>query len=75
MTHSTLVLEGEGVTLESLDLDGTLIIRAGEGVQLLVRDLKVSNEGWAMVPLPDDASGVSEEDRWDGHEGEGGVKS
>ena len=57
------MLEGEGLTLEKLELDGALILRAAEGARVSVRGLKVSNEGWVMVPLPPDSSKVSEEDR------------
>lgn len=61
---STLVLEGEGLKLESLKLDGALVIKACEGARVLVRGLEVCNEGWEMVPLPQDGSEVLEEDRW-----------
>ena len=64
LPYSTLVLEGEGLALEKLELDGALILRAAEGARVSVRGLKVSNDGWVMVPLPQDSSKVSEEDRW-----------
>ena len=60
---STLVLEGEGLHLEGLELDGALVIKAAPGARVSVRGLKVSNEGWVMVPLPEDLSQVVEEDR------------
>lgn len=63
MSASTLVLEGEGLHLEGLELDGALVIKAAPGARVSVRGLKVSNEGWVMVPLPEDLSQVSEEDR------------
>lgn len=63
LSRSTLVLEGEGLHLEGLELDGALVIKAGPGARVSVRGLKVSNEGWAMVPLPEDLSLVAEEDR------------
>ncbi|CAN0327445.1 unnamed protein product, partial [Hapterophycus canaliculatus] len=59
----TLVLAGEGLHLEGLELDGALVISAAPGARVSVRGLKVSNAGWEMVPLPDDLSKVSEEDR------------
>lgn len=62
--RSTLVLEGEGLVLETLELDGALSLKAGEGARVTVRGLKVSNDGWEMVPLPVDASHVQEEDRY-----------
>lgn len=61
--RSTLVLEGEGLHLEELELDGALVIEVAPQATATVRGLKVSNEGWAMVPLPDDLSQVKEEDR------------
>lgn len=57
------MLEGAGLVLETLELDGALTIKAADGVRLSVRGLKVSNEGWEMVPLPEDLSQVLEEDR------------
>ncbi|CAN0307895.1 unnamed protein product, partial [Ectocarpus sp. 6 AP-2014] len=66
-SRSTLVLEGEGLHLEGLELDGALVIKAAPGARVSVRGLKVSNEGWVMVPLPEDLSQVSEEDRVRGY--------
>lgn len=48
--RSTLVIRGPGVTIESLDLDGCLIIDVDRGETAVVRDLKVSNEGWIQKP-------------------------
>eukprot|EP00752_Nemacystus_decipiens_P003634 g3349.t1 len=66
-SRSTLVLEGEGLHLEDLELDGALVIKAAPGVTVSVRGLKVANEGWVMVPLPEDLSQVVEEDRVRGY--------
>ncbi|CAM9307727.1 unnamed protein product [Pylaiella littoralis] len=66
-SRSTLVLEGEGLHLEGLELDGALVIKAAPGARVTVRGLKVSNEGWAMVPLPEDLSQIIEEDRVRGY--------
>lgn len=58
------MLDGEGLVLESLELDGALLLKAGAGARVTVRGLNVSNDGWEMVPLPVDASHVREEDRY-----------
>eukprot|EP00301_Raphidiophrys_heterophryoidea_P009043 c13349_g1_i1.p1 GENE.c13349_g1_i1~~c13349_g1_i1.p1 ORF type:complete len:617 (-),score=184.27 c13349_g1_i1:65-1855(-) len=47
---STLVLEGD-VVVESLELDGTLIVRAQQGAQVVIRDLKVKNSGYQFKPI------------------------
>ena len=46
---STLVIDGD-ITLESLKLDGTMILTASPGASVLVRDLEVKNEGWTTKP-------------------------
>eukprot|EP00947_MAST-08B_sp_MAST-8B-sp1_P000653 g653.t1 len=50
---STLVVEGD-VTIESLDLDGALTIRAPPGAKGVVRNLTVKNAGWAFEASGDD---------------------
>lgn len=45
-SRSTLVVRGPGVIIESLDLDGTLIIDVERGEEAIVRDLVVKNDGW-----------------------------
>mmetsp|Transcript_106203 Transcript_106203/g.307382 ORF Transcript_106203/g.307382 Transcript_106203/m.307382 type:complete len:464 (-) Transcript_106203:1068-2459(-) len=52
-SRSTLVVEGAGVEIEDLELDGALVIKAGPGVMLSVKGLKVQNEGWAFTDDPD----------------------
>jgi len=49
--HSTLVLEGEHITLGDVELDGTLVIKASPETRLKVDKLTVKNEGWALTPL------------------------
>lgn len=49
--RSTLVVEGPDVVIESLDLDGALVIKAVAGAKVTVKGLKVSNAGWSLVPL------------------------
>uniref|UniRef100_A0A7S2Y4M2 UTP-monosaccharide-1-phosphate uridylyltransferase n=1 Tax=Fibrocapsa japonica TaxID=94617 RepID=A0A7S2Y4M2_9STRA len=50
-TRSSLILEGEGIKLDSLDLDGALSITVEPGVHLTVRDLAVNNAGWKFTEL------------------------
>jgi UDP-sugar pyrophosphorylase len=47
---SSLALEGHHLTIKNLDLDGALVIRAGEKSHVTVDGLKVSNKGWVVVP-------------------------
>jgi hypothetical protein len=50
--RSTLVLEGD-VRLESLDLDGTLVVRAAPGAAVVVAGLVVRNGGSTFKPISD----------------------
>ena len=50
--RSTLVLEGD-VRLESLDLDGTLVVRAAPGAAVVVTGLRVRNGGSTFKPISD----------------------
>merc|ERR1712127_137545 len=50
-TRSSLVLEGEGLTIKNLDLDGALVIRTGPGCEVEVDGLVVKNKGWEKVEL------------------------
>jgi UDP-sugar pyrophosphorylase len=54
--RSTLVLDGAGITVESLDLDGTLVVKAGRKARVTVRDAVVRNAGWQLVPVGDEAA-------------------
>ena len=56
--RSSLVIEGDGVIVESLDLDGALVIKCEKGATGVVRDLVVKNKGWKKVA---DTSSASEE--------------
>ena len=49
--RSVLLVEGSGVTIKSLDLDGTLVIRAVEGANVVVDGLVVKNDGWTYQQL------------------------
>ena len=50
--RSSLVVSGD-VTIRALDLDGALVLRAPAGASVLVKALKVRNDGWALVELDD----------------------
>merc|ERR1712050_737650 len=51
-----------GVVIESLDLDGALLIECEDGADEIVRDLVVRNEGWKFVPLSDDDNNDDDDD-------------
>jgi len=53
-SKSSLVVMGSGVTIESLELDGALVIKCEEGATGVIRNLVVKNRGW--VEVPDDSS-------------------
>eukprot|EP00465_Bigelowiella_longifila_P011361 CAMPEP_0185265894 /NCGR_PEP_ID=MMETSP1359-20130426/29179_1 /TAXON_ID=552665 /ORGANISM="Bigelowiella longifila, Strain CCMP242" /LENGTH=205 /DNA_ID=CAMNT_0027855427 /DNA_START=136 /DNA_END=753 /DNA_ORIENTATION=+ len=48
---STLHLEGRDIEVKSLDLDGTLIVKAVPGAHVVIDGLKVENEGWKLDPI------------------------
>jgi len=51
-SRSSLVINGPGkLTIESLDLDGALVINCEMGANAVVRKLKVKNEGWKRVAV------------------------
>jgi len=52
--RSSLVLSGDGLVIESLNLDGALVIECEEGASGAIQDLSVTNEGW--VKVSDEAS-------------------
>lgn len=43
---SSIVLSGDGLVIESLDLDGALVVECEEGASGVIRDLRVVNAGW-----------------------------
>jgi UDP-sugar pyrophosphorylase len=47
--RSTLVVRGAGVVIESLKLDGCLIVDCDDGLTLTIRNREVTNEGWIRV--------------------------
>lgn len=51
---STLVVDGPGVVIKSLRLDGALEIRACDGANVRVDNLSVANAGHSIVELSDE---------------------
>ena len=49
-SRSSLVVRGNGVIIESLELDGALVIECEEGASGVIRNLIVKNAGWEKVP-------------------------
>lgn len=47
--RSTLFVRGSGVVIESLDLDGTLIIDFKDGEKVTIKDKVIKNAGWMRV--------------------------
>lgn len=60
--RSALVVEGEGVTIAGLELDGALVIRACPGANVVVNGLRVQNDGWSFVPLSDEELAAAPEE-------------
>ena len=54
---STLVLRGDltGLTIESLELSGTLVVQLVPGAKLTIRSVKEQNDGWAFADLDGEA--------------------
>ncbi|KAL3943863.1 MAG: hypothetical protein SGBAC_002065 [Bacillariaceae sp.] len=46
---SSLILDGHHLTIKNLDLDGALVIRAGNDSHVTVDGLTVKNKGWELV--------------------------
>lgn len=53
--RSNLVLEGQRLTLKNLQLDGTLIIRAGPQCEVEVDGLVVKNKSYELEEIPEGA--------------------
>ena len=58
---STLVVKGEEVTIEALELDGALVVDVADGGSLAIRSLQVRNAGWQFVELTDAESVAADE--------------
>ena len=49
--RSSLILDGHHITIQGLELDGALVIRAGDDTHVTVDGLSVSNDGWTLEEL------------------------
>lgn len=47
--RSSLVLDGHHLMIKNLDLDGALVIRAGDQTHVTIDGLRVQNKGWEFV--------------------------
>lgn len=47
--RSSLVLSGNGLIIESLNLDGALVVECEDGASGSITDLSVKNKGWVKV--------------------------
>lgn len=56
--RSSLVVKGSAVVIESLYLDGALVIECEEGATGVIRDLHVVNAGWALRPVASSANEI-----------------
>ena len=65
--RSSLVIRGKNVTINSLDLDGALIISVPDHLEVIINDLKVENEGWERQPVASDAENEPETIRMRGY--------
>mmetsp|Transcript_735 Transcript_735/g.2392 ORF Transcript_735/g.2392 Transcript_735/m.2392 type:complete len:429 (-) Transcript_735:28-1314(-) len=53
--RSTLIIEGEGVQIDHLELDGALHIKAAKGVRVHIKSLKVKNKGLRLAPVGEES--------------------
>lgn len=51
--RSSLVLKGRHICIRGLDLDGALVIHAGDESHITVKGLQVKNKGWEFLELGD----------------------
>ena len=63
---STLILQGISITIRHLELDGALVVRVGNGAQLII-DAVVKNAGWAPEEVNLEDSNVDEKYRIRGY--------
>ena len=53
---STVLLDGEGIYLDDVEVDGALSVTAGPCVRISLHGLKVKNAGWALDRVAQDAA-------------------
>jgi cytoskeletal protein CcmA (bactofilin family) len=56
--RSSLVLKGDGLIIESLVLDGALVVECEEGATGVIRNLSVQNKGWVKVSDEDSSNEI-----------------
>ncbi|KAL3695224.1 hypothetical protein R1sor_009300 [Riccia sorocarpa] len=61
--RSTLVIDGKDVSIDDLVVDGSLLLRALVGSKVNIQSLRVSNDGWKMIPVDWTDNSVQEEIR------------
>ena len=66
--RSTLIVSGQDVHIDNLELDGTLIVRAVAGATVHLKSLVVRNRGWAIEPLKEGGRRAPEELRVRGYQ-------
>eukprot|EP00468_Gymnochlora_sp_CCMP2014_P009065 CAMPEP_0167763760 /NCGR_PEP_ID=MMETSP0110_2-20121227/13587_1 /TAXON_ID=629695 /ORGANISM="Gymnochlora sp., Strain CCMP2014" /LENGTH=611 /DNA_ID=CAMNT_0007650951 /DNA_START=239 /DNA_END=2074 /DNA_ORIENTATION=+ len=64
---STLYLDGRDIEVKSLDLDGTLSVKAVPGAHVVIDGLKIENKGWPLVSVDANDKSVSEKLRIRGY--------
>ena len=64
---STVLLDGEGIYLDDVEVDGALSVTAGPGVRISLDGLKVKNAGWAFDRVAQDAADATESEKIRGY--------
>ncbi len=54
--RSSLVLDGNGIYVKDMDLDGALMIKVCDGAEVTIDGLVVTNKGWELVEIPEGAA-------------------
>jgi len=60
--RSTLVLQGSGIAIQGLDLDGALVVCACEGAKVTLKSLAVKNKGWEWKHLEGEGEAAASEE-------------
>lgn len=54
-TRSSLVLDGNGIIVKDVNLDGALVVKACDGAEITIDGLTVQNKGWELEEIPEGA--------------------
>jgi UDP-sugar pyrophosphorylase len=65
--ESSLILEGSGIVINGLQLNGTLIVRALNGSSIVINDLEVDNNGWDFLDVNTEDEAIEEKYRIRGY--------